>query len=151
MKQQLLEKENEELKHSLSRFVTKDSGKRSEYTSGMVRDSNEEKARFDLCIPEGIPYDDQMLTRFAKLMQRGALKYTSRNWEKADGEEELLRFKESALRHMMQWFCGEVDEDHAAAVWFNIMAYETTQSKIKHQNNHYSLTKDECEPLLAGE
>ena len=113
-------------------FETKDSGARLEYKSGMVRDTNEGKARFDLIHPRGIPYKDQMITRFADLMQRGSVKYGDRNWEKAIGQLELNRFKESALRHMEQWFCGEKDEDHAAAVMFNIMAYETTKYKIEN-------------------
>jgi len=111
-------------------FTTKDSGKREEYDSGMVRDTNEGKARFDLLLPEGIPYKEQILTRFAELMERGAKKYKDRNWEKAIGSEELNRFKESALRHIMQWYCGEDDEDHAVAVLFNIMAFEATNYKL---------------------
>ncbi len=87
-------------------FETKDSGARLEYKSGMVRDTNEGKARFDLIHPRGIPYKDQMITRFADLMQRGSVKYGDRNWEKAIGQLELNRFKESALRHMEQWFWG---------------------------------------------
>lgn len=110
-------------------FITKDSGERTEYTSGMVRDTDKGKARFDLIHPEGIPYDEQILTRFAKLMARGAEKYCARNWEKASGDEELKRFKASALRHCEQWYCGETDEDHAVAVFFNIMAYEATLYK----------------------
>lgn len=102
-------------------MITKDSWKRATFSTGMIRDTNEDKARFDLLIPKNIPYKEQMMTRFAELLARWARKYTERNWEKANTEEELNRFKESAYRHFMQWFCGEVDEDHAAAVWFNIM------------------------------
>jgi hypothetical protein len=113
-------------------FTTKDSGKRLEYESGMVRDTNDGKARFDLIHPLGVPYKEQILTRFAGLMSRGAVKYSARNWEKASGQDELNRFKESALRHCEQWFCGETDEDHAVAVFFNIMAYEATLYKLNH-------------------
>lgn len=113
-------------------FVTKDSGERSQFDSGMVRDTDKGKARFDLIHPTGVPYKEQILTRFAELMARGAEKYTERNWEKALGEAELKRFKSSALRHCEQWFCGEADEDHAVAVFFNIMAYEATKYKIDH-------------------
>jgi hypothetical protein len=112
-------------------FKTKDSGKRAEFNSGMVRDTSEGKARFDLLLPEGIPYNEQILTRCAELMARGAFKYSERNWEKANSEDELKRMKESALRHCVQWACGETDEDHAAAVYFNIMAYETTKYKVR--------------------
>lgn len=116
----------------MSDFITKDSGERIEFASGMVRDTDKGKARFDLIHPEGIPYNKQILTRFAKLMSRGAEKYNARNWEKASGEEELKRFKASALRHCEQWYCGETDEDHAVAVFFNIMAYEATNYKLNH-------------------
>lgn len=118
----------------MAEFETKDSGVRSTYDSGMVRDTNYGKARFDLIHPQGVPYKEQILTRFAELMSRGAVKYNARNWEKASGQEEMDRFKESALRHCEQWYCGETDEDHAVAVFFNIMAYEATKYKIEHKN-----------------
>lgn len=115
-------------------FETKDSGERLEYKSGMLRDADATKARFDLIIPANVPYKEQLLTRFAELMMRGANKYSARNWEKANGQAELDRFKESALRHLMQWYCGETDEDHAVAVMFNIMGYETIKYKIEHES-----------------
>jgi hypothetical protein len=111
----------------VSGWITKDSGRREEYASGMIRDVNGDKPRFDLIFPEGIPYEYQFLTRLAGLLTRGALKYGERNWEKASGEEEMARFKASALRHLLQWMCGEDDEDHAAATVFNLLAYETTK------------------------
>lgn len=114
----------------MDNFTTKDSGERVEFSTGMQRDTSKSKARFDLIIPLNIPFEEQMLTRFAYLMNRGQEKYTARNWEKAGTKEELNRFKESAFRHFMQWFCDEVDEDHAAAVWFNIMGYESIKYKI---------------------
>lgn len=112
-------------------FVTKDSGERAEFASGMQRDTESGKARFDLMLPEGVKYEDQFLTRIAELMARGAEKYEDRNWEKADSVAELNRMKSSAFRHFMQWMCGETDEDHAAAVVFNLLAYETTKQKIE--------------------
>lgn len=114
----------------MSEFTTKDSGEHMEFSTGMKRDVTKNKPRFDLIAPLDLPFKDQMLTRWANLMARGAEKYTARNWEKAETKEELDRFKESAFRHFMQWFCDEVDEDHAAAVWFNIMGYESTKYKI---------------------
>lgn len=112
-------------------YETKDSGKRAEFASGMVRDTSEDKPRFDLMVPAGQAYQDTLLYRYAMLLHRGSLKYDARNWEKADGPEELERFKESAFRHFMAWFCGELDEDHAAAVLFNISAYEATVGKVE--------------------
>ncbi|MFC3504496.1 dATP/dGTP diphosphohydrolase domain-containing protein [Micromonospora krabiensis] len=108
----------------MSTYTTKDSGERAEYASGMVRDVQEGKPRFDLILAEGLPFEEQMLTRFARLLQRGAVKYGERNWEKARGAEELARAKSSAIRHLIQWMCDEDDEDHAAAVMFNLMAAE---------------------------
>ena len=103
-------------------YDTKDSGVRSEYSTGMVRDTQEGKARFDLLFPKGVPFANQMLTRFAELMERGAKKYDERNWEKARTQEELHRYHSSALRHLVQWINGEEDEDHAAAVMFKLLA-----------------------------
>jgi hypothetical protein len=112
-------------------FTTKDSGERQSFDSGMVRDIQTGKPRFDLMVPNGVAYEDQMLTRFAALLGRGAEKYGDRNWEKADGDEELQRARSSAFRHMMQWFCGETDEDHAAAVFFNITMAEYLKGRMK--------------------
>lgn len=111
-------------------YVTKDSGKREEFDSGMVRDTQDDKPRFDLLFPLGIPYSDQFLTRVAELLARGAVKYDARNWEKAAGQAELDRFKASAMRHLIQWQAGETDEDHAAAVVFNLMGAHLVEWKL---------------------
>lgn len=101
-----------------SGFTTKDSGERALFPTGMVRDVSTDKDRYDLVY---MP----MLKRWAQLMGRGAKKYTPNNWKKASTQEELDRFKESAIRHFMQWFNGEgPEEDHAAAVFFNISGAE---------------------------
>ncbi len=39
-------------------YKTKDSGKREEFESGMVRDTNENKPRYDLLFPIGIPWNE---------------------------------------------------------------------------------------------
>lgn len=108
----------------MTAFVTKDSGEHEEYASGMMRDTQNGKPRFDLMVPEAVPYEHQMLTRIAFLLARGAEKYGDRNWEKGMGREEMSRALASAFRHFVQWLCGEDDEDHAAAVFFNIMQVE---------------------------
>lgn len=118
----------------MSEYVTKDSGQRQDYASGMRRDIQDGKPRFDLMLVDGLPFEEQFLTRFAALLERGAVKYGERNWQKANSEEELLRFRASAVRHLMQWACGEQDEDHAAAVAFNLMAYEYTKWKLANED-----------------
>ena len=105
-------------------FVTKDSGKRAAFANGGVRDTQEGKPRFDLMFPKTVPYEHQMLTRFAALLARGAEKYADRNWEQFSDADALERAKGSAMRHAVQWLTGERDEDHAAATYFNIMAAE---------------------------
>lgn len=112
------------------KFVTKDSGERQQFDSGMQRDTQDGKARFDLLFPLDVPYDAQFLTRVAELLARGAEKYDSRNWEQAAGTEEMERFKASAFRHFVQWMAGDEDEDHAAAVVFNLLGFETTKWKL---------------------
>ena len=99
-------------------FGIKDSGKRMEFESGMVRDVTEGKTRFDLV------YDGPMLRRWAEHLTKGAEKYDARNWMKAAGKEEYERFRESAARHFSQWYYGDLDEDHGAAVFFNINGAE---------------------------
>lgn len=111
-------------------FEVKDSGVREEYASGMHRDTQEGKARFDLLRPQGVPYEEQFLTRCAMHLTKGAVKYGERNWEKADSQEELERFQGSAERHLNMWLAGMTDEDHAAAVVFNLIAAETVRWKI---------------------
>ena len=111
------------------KYTTKDSGKRQGYDSGMVRDTQEGKPRFEFLLTDQ-PYKEQLITRWAELMGRGADKYGARNWQLANSEEELERFKGSAMRHFMQWMCGEDDEDHATAVLFNINAAEYVKWKL---------------------
>lgn len=105
-------------------FVTKDSGKREEFATGMVRDTQDDKPRYDLI-------DRAFLKRWAELMARGAKKYGENNWKKAATEEELTRFKASAIRHLYQWLDGDTSEDHAAAVAFNLAGAEMVEEKLK--------------------
>lgn len=126
----------------MTEYITKDSGERQEFDSGMKRDTEAGKPRFDLLIPDGVPYEDQLLTRFAMLLARGAEKYDARNWEQANSAEEVARAKSSAFRHFMQWLCGEVDEDHAVATMFNIMVVETVGPRVPDDSSHYARVAD---------
>lgn len=104
-------------------YITKDSGKRKEFKSGMVRDTTQDKTLWHL-VASG-----PMLKRWAELLTRGAQKYSADNWMKADGEEEYARFRESAFRHFVQWYSNETDEDHGAACFFNINGAEFVKGK----------------------
>ena len=111
----------------IANFQIKDSGKREKYKSGMVRDVTDGKIDFSLI------FDGPMYKRWANHLTRGAIKYNKRNWMKASGQQELDRFLESSARHFYQWITGETDEDHAAAIFFNINSAEYVKEKMKNQ------------------
>lgn len=106
-------------------YETLDSGARQEYPSGMRRDLQTGKPRYDLI-------DEPMLTRWAELMARGAEKYGENNWQLANSLEELQRFKASGFRHFIQWIRGDQDEDHAAAILYNIAAAEYVKRRLEN-------------------
>lgn len=110
------------------KFIVKDSGKREEFSSGMMRDTAEDKIDFSL------PLNGPMFERWAAHLTKGAKKYPdvkpgSPNWMLARGDAELARFKKSAVRHFIQWYNGMTDEDHAAAVFFNINGAEYVKNR----------------------
>lgn len=110
-------------------MAIKDSGARQSFGSGMVRDVTDEKIDF-LRV-----FDGPMFHRWAVQLTEGAKKYPNPspgipNWTLAAGEEELARFRESAVRHFVQWLRGDTDEDHAAATFFNINGAEYVKEKM---------------------
>jgi hypothetical protein len=105
-------------------FETKDSGERTTFASGMVRDITGDKTMYDLV------YEGPMLKRWAELLTRGAKKYTKNNWKLAAGQAELDRARESACRHFAQYMQGATDEDHAAAVFFNLNLMEYIKDRL---------------------
>lgn len=109
-------------------FKTKDSGARIDYESGMRRDVQDGKPRYDL-IPV-MPH-----RRLAELYTRGAEKYGDHNWELANSPDEVERFRGSAERHFMQWKAREDDEDHAIACVWNIFAALYVEAKIAHSDD----------------
>jgi hypothetical protein len=107
-----------------NQFITKDSGERVVFeATGMVRDVQRGKARFDLIYKP-------LLWRWAELMARGAEKYGERNWERAATQLEMDRFKASAERHLQQYLRGDLDEDHVAAVFFNLSGAEYVRERL---------------------
>jgi len=106
----------------------KDSGKRQEFATGMKRDTNEGKKRYDLMFPLSVVTG--LIDRLADHLANGAKKYEERNWEKASTPKEFARFRESALRHIVEWYHNDFEEDHAAAVVFNLMGAELVRQKL---------------------
>lgn len=102
----------------------KNSGERQVYDSGAQRDNSKGKGRYDL-IPT------QALMRLARHYELGALKYNDRNWEQG---MPISRYVDAAMRHLVKYIGGWNDEDHLAAILFNIMAvmhHEKTYPKLQ--------------------
>lgn len=98
-----------------------DSGERQEFQTGSVRDTRKGKGRFDL-----LPC--YALTRLAQHYENGTVKYGDRNWEKG---QNLSRYLDSAIRHLIKYLGGSREEDHLAAVAWNALAYIETEYRIK--------------------
>ena len=93
-------------------YVVKDSGIHQQYDTGAKRDRRDGKGRYDLISPLA-------LKRIAVHLEKGAIKYSPRNWEQGF---PFTRMLDSAKRHLDQYHEGDRDEDHLAAVCFNVMA-----------------------------
>lgn len=114
-------------------FTIKDSGERAEFAGGMMRDTTTGKIDYT-SVRFGPMYE-----RWADHCTKGRLKYPDPepgvpNWTLAQGEAELARFRESALRHFEAWLRGERDEDHAAGVFFNINGAEYVRENMDASN-----------------
>jgi hypothetical protein len=104
-------------------YTIKDSGKRSEFAGGMVRDTAEGK-------------DDWSNLRFGPMPRRivrhltkGRDKYPDPapgipNWTLGRGIDVWLHARESYGRHNDAYLAGLQDEDHGAAIYFNLNVME---------------------------
>lgn len=119
-----IQQDRAEVGKTMAGFIIKDSGERKQFSSGMQRDLSESKIDWSLIA------DGPMMERWAIHLTNGAKKYDKRNWMRASGQDEYDRFRESAFRHFMQYMNGETDEDHAAAVYFNLNGMEYVRSRI---------------------
>ena len=93
----------------------KDSGERTEFATGAVRDMHAGKGRYDL-----LPWN--AIHELAIHCENGALKYGERNCEKGIPLHSLL---DSSIRHLSCYLRGMKDENHLrAAIWNIAMAME---------------------------
>ena len=99
--------------------MIKDSGERTEFESGAVRDMHEGKGRFDL-LPMCV------LMRLARHYETGCLKYGDRNWERGI---PCHSFADSAMRHFVKYMDGQNDEDHLIAAIWNLCGLAWTEEK----------------------
>lgn len=105
---------------------------RTEFPGGGVRDGNAgSKPRFDLLWPKGQPYELQFLTEFAEWMRIGAEKYADRNWELFESKEALAHAEASLGRHYARFLINDKDEDHGAAIAFNVMCIKRIRYKLE--------------------
>lgn len=102
-------------------MITKNSGDNITYECWAKRENKQWKPRYDL-----IPLD--CLKRLAELYARWAEVYWDRNWENWD-LEYAEKSKSSAWRHFVQYMDWETDEDHMAAVCWNLFAIEHLKNK----------------------
>ena len=94
----------------------KDSGCRSEFSTGAVRDCQEGKGRCDLLWM-------RTLIRVSQHFEDGAKKYGDDNWRRGI---PLRRFMDSGMRHLFKHLRGDRDEPHLiAAIWNFGCLYET--------------------------
>lgn len=93
--------------------------------SGMNRAPEEGKTDYLL------PRDGPMFKRWAEHLTRAVPVRGRRNWMNAQGDEDLERFKRAAARHFEQWLDGETDEDHVAAVFFNMNGAEYVRDRLE--------------------
>jgi len=99
----------------------KDSGRRQEFKSGAVRDTEIGKGRYDL-LPS------RAIRRLAKHYENGANKYGDNNYLKG---MPMKRFADSALRHIFKALEGQKDEDHWIAAAWNLLAIVEYQERIE--------------------
>ena len=102
-------------------YIIEDSGQREGYPSGAQRDTNEGKGRFDLISP-------LFLKRLAVVCEKGAKKYSARNWEKGI---PLMRFVDAVERHVNDYKEGKRDEDHMVQCAWNAMCFVHTLEMIE--------------------
>jgi hypothetical protein len=100
--------------------VLPDSGARSEFTTGAVRDASIGKGLPSLIPPVAI-------RKLARRFEDGATKYGRDNWMKGI---PLSRYVDAIYRHTMAAVEGQQDEDHIGAILWNAAAWAWTEEAI---------------------
>ena len=89
----------------------KDSGDRTEFPSGAVRDMHEGKGRMDL-----LPWNAIM--EVSRHCENGAKKYGENNIRLGVPLHSLI---DSGMRHTAKYLCGMDDEPHLTAACWNLL------------------------------
>jgi hypothetical protein len=116
-------------------FAILDSGARQEFEGGAVRDTEEGKLDYSNLFV----WFEPMGTRYAAHMTKGRAKYEDvlvdgayvPNWSLFPATPEVLaRTLRSLDRHFKLYREGETDEDHAAAILFNLNLAEKIRAAL---------------------
>lgn len=91
--------------------MIKDSGERTDFSTGAVRDMHEGKG-------DMVSLPNAAILRLSKHYEAGAKKYGRWNYTKGI---PCSSFLDSALRHLFKYLDGWDDEDHLAATAFNVL------------------------------
>ena len=105
------------------RATIKDSGERTEFETGAVRDMVKGKGLMVV-----MPFE--ALLRLSRHYEAGAEKYGRWNYDKGIPVSSLA---DSALRHLTKYLAGCDDEDHLSACAFNVlgaMQMENTKPEL---------------------
>ena len=129
--------------------MIKDSGERTEFSTGAVRDMKRGVGRMDLLPWYGI-------MEVSKHCEEGAEKYGEHNVDKGIPLHSLC---DSAARHLAKFIAGETDEDHLRAAAWNLLwalNQRTTHPELddlySHKENTAGETRREApRPLTRDE
>ena len=117
--------------------MIKDSGDRTEFKTGAVRDMHIGKGRMDL-----LPLT--AIIELSKHCEEGALKYGEHNVDKGIPQHSLC---DSAMRHLVKYMRGDQDEDHLRAACWNLM-FALEQAVKKPEMNDLYWSKEAEKTLM---
>jgi hypothetical protein len=100
--------------------MIKDSGQRTTFSTGSVRDLHEGKGRMDL-----LPW--AAIMEVSKHCENGSVKYGEHNVDKGIPTHSLC---DSAARHLAKYLDGWDDEPHLLAATWNLLW--AVQMELKH-------------------
>lgn len=95
----------------VSPCVIKDSGERTEFSTGAVRDMHAGKGRMDL-----LPW--HAIIEVSKHCEAGAAKYGEHNVDRGIPIHSLI---DSGMRHLAKYTIGMEDEPHLTAACWNLL------------------------------
>lgn len=112
-----------------------DEAPKKEYTTGAIRSSDCEDARYDMISPIG-------LRALAQTYAEGAKKFGPFNWENGMPAADMLNH---ALTHIYNFLSGDRAEDHLGHAAWNVLGAIHSLEKWPHLNEQM-MRGPNCEP-----